>query len=81
MYQVCSNQTDFSGKCEEWIKSDKVDYIISSTDEYRQDKLVLMNEKEMFEIFKEETKPIEEKLVKLLISLHNIVIHKWEYSI
>jgi hypothetical protein len=62
------------------IKKDKVDYIVTSSDENRQDKIILMNLHEKFEIFKEEDSPVEEKLVRILMSLHNIHINKWEYS-
>ena len=81
MYQLHQDETLLTEKSKNFIKNDKVDYIITSSDESRQDKVILMNINEKFEIFKEEAKPVEEKLIKMLVSLHNISIHKWEYTV
>ena len=80
VFQQNDEEAALTSKSKSLIKEDKVDYIVTSWDEFQHNKVVLMNLHEKFEIYREELSLVEEKLIRMIVSLHNIYIHKWEYT-
>lgn len=80
VFQQNDEEVQLTSISKKIIKEDKADYIVTSWDEFQHNKVVLLNLHEKFEIYREELSIVEEKLIRMIVSLHNINIHKWEYS-
>jgi hypothetical protein len=79
VFQQNDEEASLTSESKRLIQEDKVDYIVTSWDEFQHNKLVLMNLHEKFVIYREELSFVENKIIRIIVSLHNINIHKWEY--
>jgi len=65
----------------EYLETFKIDFIIANTQENRYDKVYLISSEEKFEIFKDEISTLDEKLINMVISMHNLHIQKCNYNL
>ena len=73
------NESNLLSMAEEFLDKFKLDYVIANTQENRYDKVYLVRWDEKFEIFKDEFNTIDEKLISMVVSLHNVHVQKCNY--